>query len=91
MPQDTPITCDGCGKRFLIEHFLSCPKDGLVMAQHDDAAKKWGALGSRAIIHSAISYEPKISSRKVQGERTGARARKEGGTAKGDVIIVVES
>ena len=42
MPQDIPATCDGCGKRFSIEHALSCPKGGLVIARHDDAAKEWG-------------------------------------------------
>ena len=39
MPQDIPATCDGCGKKFSIEHALSCPKGGLVLARHDDAAK----------------------------------------------------
>ena len=72
MPQDIPATCDGCGKKFSIEHALSCPKGGLVLARHDDAAKEWGALGSLALVPSAISYEPKINSRTVQGKRTGA-------------------
>ena len=39
MPQNISATCDGCGKRFLIEHALSCPKGGLVLVRHDDAAK----------------------------------------------------
>ena len=39
MPQDIPITCDGCGKKFSIDHALSCPKGGLFLARHDDAAK----------------------------------------------------
>ena len=43
MPQDTPTTCDGCGKRFSIKHALSCSKGGLVVAPHDDATKEWGA------------------------------------------------
>ena len=72
MHQDIPAACDGLGKKFLIGHALSCPKGGLVMARHDDAAKDWGALGSRALVPSAITYEPKINSRTVQGERTGA-------------------
>ena len=71
MPQDIPTTCNGCGKKFSIEHALSCPKGGLVMAWHDDAAKEWGALGSRALIPSAITYEPKINSRTVQGRGPG--------------------
>ena len=75
MPQDIPVTCDVCGKKFLIEHALSCPKGGLVLAQHDDAAKEWGALGSRALVISAITYEPKINSSTVQGKRTRAGAR----------------
>ena len=72
MAEDIPATCDGCGKKFLIEHALSCPKGGLFLARHDDATKNWGALGARALVPSAITYKPKINSRTVQGERTGA-------------------
>ena len=39
------MTCDGFGERFLIKHSLSCPKVGLDMARHDDAAKEWSARG----------------------------------------------
>ena len=66
-PQDIPATCDGCGKRFLIEHVLSCPKGGLVLERYDEDAKDLGALGARSLIPSAITYEPKINSRTVQG------------------------
>ena len=72
MPQDIPATFDGCGKKFSIELALSYPKGGLVLARHDDSAKEWGALSAQAHIPSAINYEPKINSRTVQGERTGA-------------------
>ena len=52
-------------------------KGGPFIARHDDAAKEWGALGARALVPSAITYEPKINSRTVQGERTGReRCRK---------------
>ena len=44
IPQDIPVTCDGCGKRFSIEHALSCPKGGLVLEWHDDAEKEWAPL-----------------------------------------------
>ena len=74
MPQDIHATCNGCGKRFLIERALSFPKGGLVLARHDDSAKEWGALGARALVPSDITYKPKINSRTVQGERTGAGA-----------------
>ena len=79
MPQDIPATCDGCGKKFSIEHALSCPKGGLVLARHNEAAKEWGALGAWALVPSAITYKPKINSSTVQGERTGAGAQQEGG------------
>ena len=78
MPQDIPTTCDSCGKKFSIEHALSCPKGGLVLSRHDDAAKEWGALGSRALVPIAITYKPKINNRTVQVERTGAGARQDG-------------
>ena len=88
MPQNIPTTCDGCGKKFLIEHALSCLKGGLVLAWHEDAAKDQGALGTRALVPSAISYEPKINSRTVQGEMTEAGARQEGGEANGGTDTV---
>ena len=53
------------------------------MARHDDAAKEWGAFGAWVLVPSAITYEPKINSRTVQGERTGARERQKGGEADG--------
>ena len=59
----------------MIEHTLLCPKGGLVLEWHDDAAKEWGALGARDVIPSGIIYQPKIKSRTGQGEMTGARAR----------------
>ena len=83
MPQDIPATCNGCGKKFLIEHALSFLKGGLVLARHYESAKEWSALGAWALVPSAITYEPKINSRTVQGERTRAGARQEGGEADG--------
>ena len=88
MPQDIPATCNGCGKKFSIEHALSCPKVGLVLVRHNDSAKEWGALGARALIHSAITYKTKINSRTVQRERTGAGARQEGEEADGGTDTV---
>ena len=67
MPQYIPATCNGCVKKFSIEHTLSCPKVCLVIARNDDAAKEWGNLGARSLVPSAIIYEPKINSRTVQG------------------------
>ena len=46
MPQYIPATCVGYGKRFSIDHIISCPKSGIVLAKHDDDAKEWGALGA---------------------------------------------
>ena len=83
MHQNIPTTCNDCGKKLSIEHVLSCPKGGLVLPRNDDAAKEWGAIGFRALVPSGITYKPKINSRTVQGERTGAGARKEGVTANG--------
>ena len=81
MPQDIPVTCDGCGKKFSIEHALSFQKVGIVLARHDDSAKEWGALGSWALVTSAITYKPKINSRRAQGDSTRSRVWQEGGTA----------
>ena len=91
MPQDISTTCDGYGKKFSIEHALSCPKGGLVFARHEKAVKKWDALGSQALVPSAITYKPKINCRSVQGERTGAGERQENGIADDRADTVGES
>ena len=91
MLQDIPATCAGFGKRFSIEHALSCPKGGLVLAQHDDYAKELGALGYQALVPTAITYKPKIYSSTVQGERSRAGARQEGGADEGGMDIVVDA
>ena len=88
MPQDIPATCDGCGRKFSIEHTLSCPNFDLVLARHNDTAKEWGALGARDLVPSAITYKPKITSRTVQGERTGAGVRQGEGVADGSTDTV---
>ena len=36
MPQDISTTCDGSGKKLLIDHSLPCPKGGLILVRHDD-------------------------------------------------------
>ena len=88
IPEDIPATCNGYGQKFSIEHALSCPKGGLVLARNNDVGKEWGALGPRALVPSAITYEPKINSRTVQGEKTGAGARQEGGESDGGTDTV---
>ena len=88
MPQNIPATCDSCGKKFSIEHVLSFPKGDLVLARHYGAAKEWGAHRARSLIPSAITYEPKINSSTVQGERTGDGARQEGGESDGGTDTV---
>ena len=83
-----PATCDGCGKNFSIEHTISRPKGGLVIARHDDDTKEWRALGARDLVPSTITYEPKINSRTVQAERTGAGVQQEGGESDGSTDTV---
>ena len=73
--KDIPATCDGCGKKFSIEHALLFPKGDLVLAQNDDAAKEWGALGSWDLVPSVITYKQKINCRTVQGGGLGAGTR----------------
>ena len=50
-----------------------------------------GDLRARALIPIDISYEPKINSKTVQGEKTGTGAQQEGGTDKGSVVIFKEA
>ena len=70
MPQDIPATCDGCGKKLLIDHSLSCPKGGLVLARHNDAAKEWGALGEG--LELGRKGEKPMAERKLSKKPKGA-------------------
>ena len=91
MPQDIPTTFNGCGKKFSINHALSRPKGGLVLAHHDESAKEWGALGAQVLVPIDITYEPKINSRTVHGESTGARAWQDKRTSDGGTDTVEET
>ena len=75
----------------MIEHALSCPKGGLFLERHNYASKEWAALGAQTLVPIAITYEPKIKSRTVQRERTGAGARQENGRADGGADTVGEA
>ena len=39
VPLDLPTDCDGCGKKFLVPHALSCSKGGIILERHNDDAK----------------------------------------------------
>ena len=49
-----------------------------------------GAFGACYLVPSTITYETKINSRTVKGERTGAGASQDGGTSSGGMDIVGE-
>ena len=53
--------------------------------------KEWGALGAQALVPNDITYEPKINSRTVQGERTRVGAWQESGAAAGGRYKVGDS
>ena len=46
MPHYISATCDGCGKKLLIDHTQSFPKGVIILVRHDDAENEWVALGS---------------------------------------------
>ena len=64
-----PMEYDGCGRKFLVQHSLSCPKEGIFLALYNNMAKEWGALLAWALNQLCISYNPKIIIRIVQGEK----------------------
>ena len=85
------MTCNCSGKKLLIGHTVLFPKDGLILARHDNTANELGNLGSRALTPIDIYYEPQIKSSKVQGERTGEGVLREGETSKGGTNIAGDS
>eukprot|EP00957_Ditylum_brightwellii_P005165 393592-Ditylum_brightwellii.AAC.1 len=71
--------CDGCNAKFSVEHSLTCKKGGLLLLRHSSLNKEWGALGAKALSHSAVTYEPAIhSGRSAQrGEPTNGEGERE--------------
>jgi hypothetical protein len=59
-PRGLPECCDGCNEPFLVEHGLSCKKEGFVGQQHDDTCEELAHLCSMALTATRISSEPEI-------------------------------
>ena len=76
MPRDIPVACNGCGKKFSVDHNLSWHWKDIILAQHDHAAKEWVTLGSWYLTPIAIYYKHLINSSTIQGERTGDGVRR---------------
>ena len=64
-------------------HALSCPKEGIFLARHNNTSEEWGALSDQALNPSFISYKPKIKIRTVKAERNRAGARVDTGSQAG--------
>jgi hypothetical protein len=61
-PLSLPEECDGCSKKFSVDHALSCKRGGLVTLRHNDVAAEWHTLCAQALTPSAVSDEPLIFS-----------------------------
>ena len=55
----------------MINHALSCPKGGLVLARHDYDVNQWLDLGAWDLKPSAIYYKPKTKIRYYRGKGPG--------------------
>eukprot|EP00957_Ditylum_brightwellii_P027239 2059688-Ditylum_brightwellii.AAC.1 len=60
-PQDLPTHCDGCGKKFSLQHALDCKTGGLIIARHDELRDELGVIGTQAFSQTAIRDGPYIN------------------------------
>jgi hypothetical protein len=74
-PTALPTSCDGCTKKFPVEHAMSCKAGGLVLLRHNDVAGEWHRLCAQALTPAAVSGEPLIhSGRDMQTSADGPDA-----------------
>jgi hypothetical protein len=86
VPASLPHLCEGCDKRFTVEHAMSCKKGGLVSLRHNDLQAEWHFLCAEALKPSVVSDEPFIhTSQDVQ--RAGANGTEPTPELRGDVSV----
>ena len=61
-PLNLQSECDGCYKRFSVEHAMSCKKGGLITIRHDDIKGEWHHLCAQALVPAAVTDKPLIYS-----------------------------
>ena len=61
-PKSLPDCCNGCTKKFLVDHAMSCKTGGLVLLCHNDLVGEWHRLCAQALMPSQVSDEPLIHS-----------------------------
>ena len=64
-----PGLCDGCGKRFSLDHGLNCPNGGNVIRRHNEIRDVTGQLASLAYGH--VTTEPVVRSPGTGGSDDG--------------------
>ena len=64
-----PGLCDGCGKRFSLDHGLNCPNGGNVIRRHNEIRDVTGQLASLAYGH--VTTEPVVRSLGTGGNDDG--------------------
>ena len=58
-----PVSCDGCGPRFSVEHGLNCPNGGNIIQRHTEVRDTVAQLAPMA--YSNVLKEPVV---REQGE-----------------------
>ena len=81
MHQDILVTCYVYRKYFSVDHNLSRPQVGIVLAEHDNHEKSWAAHRAQSPTNIVTFNEPLINSSNAQEERTGDGSKRVGDTS----------
>eukprot|EP00957_Ditylum_brightwellii_P072863 5537581-Ditylum_brightwellii.AAC.1 len=59
-PSDLLTYCDGCNKKFTLQHALECKLDRLIIVRHNEVTNELARVGSQAYLKAAIHNKPFI-------------------------------
>ena len=89
LPLNLPEFCDGCGKKFTLDHAMNCKFGGVVHRRHDALKYELMNIAAMATRESAVGAEPLINPGSLTALRSNSDSNNDTVSSKdrGDIIV----